>query len=164
LTELARSRAPQPTWVVAVGDPARPALATARVARTPAGVEEDITLALGYGADESPPLDAIEPLAQALTGGQGLASMLVSLRAGPRDLTVPPCREAPPIPVSFTLGAGEVRDIGLAHARRPPVGITPVPYGPESAPALHYPLGDGSEPRVWTVFQQLSSHLRAGRA
>lgn len=163
LTELARARAPRPTWLVAVGAPARPSLATVRVARTPAGVEEDITFALGYGPDEAPPLGAVEPLAQALAGGQGLASMLVSLRAARRDLTVPPRREAPPIPVSFTLGAGEVRDIGLAHAQRLPVGIIPVQYGHESAPALHYRLGDGDDPGVWTVFQQLNSHLRAGR-
>ncbi len=39
LTDLARARAPRPTWLVVVGTPGRPALATVRVLRTPAGVE-----------------------------------------------------------------------------------------------------------------------------
>ncbi|WAX81999.1 DUF6177 family protein [Streptomyces sp. KMM 9044] len=35
--------------------------------------------------------------------------------------------------------------MGLPHARRPPVEVRPVALGPASEPALHYPLGDGSE-------------------
>jgi hypothetical protein len=52
LTDLARDRAPDPTWLVVVGSPERPALATVRVSRTTGGVEEDVTLTLGYGPDE----------------------------------------------------------------------------------------------------------------
>ncbi|MEG3627553.1 DUF6177 family protein [Streptomyces poriticola] len=100
LTELARARAPRPTWLVAVGHPDRPALATVRVLRTPAGVEEDITLAVGYGAGESVPLDATDDL----TAGYGLVSALTSLRTARRDLTVPAHLEAPPNPVTFTRG------------------------------------------------------------
>ncbi|QFR00072.1 hypothetical protein F9278_32355 [Streptomyces phaeolivaceus] len=171
LTELARSRAPRPTWLVAVGHPDRPAIATVRVSRTPAGVEEDVTLTLGHGPEETPPLDAVEPLAAALAAGRGLTTMLVSLRAGRRDLTVPPHVAAPPVPVSLTVGAEAVREAGLANGRRPtdsgpgpalaPVGVPPVPYGPSSAPALHYPLGDGSDPGAWTRFQVLADRLRS---
>ncbi|MEV2189828.1 DUF6177 family protein [Streptomyces phaeochromogenes] len=160
LTDLARHRAPQPTWLIAVGHPSHPALATVRITRTPAGVEEDITLTLGYSKDETRPLDTIEPLAEALAAEHGLATMLTSLRATRRDLTIPPQFETPPIPVSFTLGAETVGDIGLAHARHPPLNLTAAQLGPTAEPALHYPLGDGTDPYAWNTLQQLAQHLK----
>ncbi|MEU1001721.1 DUF6177 family protein [Streptomyces tibetensis] len=162
LTDLARTRAPRPTWLVAVGHPDRPALATVRVLRSPAGVEEDITLAVGYGDDEKPPLDAVEELATALDAEHGLVTLLTSLRAARRDLTVPPSWEAPPLPVAFTLGSAEAEPIGQSRAGYPPLGPTPTRLGPEGRQALHYPLGDGADPRAWTVFRHLIRHLKHG--
>lgn len=49
LTDVAHERSPAPTWLVVVGTPERPALATVRISRTTGGVEEDVTLAFGYG-------------------------------------------------------------------------------------------------------------------
>ncbi|MEV4870442.1 DUF6177 family protein [Streptomyces syringium] len=164
LTNLARERSPEPTHLLAIGHPDRPAIATHRVTRTPDGIAEDITLTLGYGEDETPPLDAIEPLARTLVAEHGLTSMLVTLRRARRDLAVPPRFEAPPIPVSFTLGAGDVHTIGLDHARRPPVELQPVHLGPTARPALYYPLGDGTDAQAWTVLQQLSAHLAVAPA
>ncbi|KUF13015.1 DUF6177 family protein [Streptomyces silvensis] len=163
LTGLARSRAPRPTWLLTVGGTERPALATTGVTRTTAGVEEEITLTLGYGADEPVPLDAVQPLAETLAAGHGLMSMLTSLRAARRDLTVPPRFEPPPVPAAFTLGPDAVRDIGPAHAGRPPMNISPVSLGPAAAPALHYPLGDGSDYSGWEHLEKLMSHLEAGK-
>ncbi|MFF1450667.1 DUF6177 family protein [Streptomyces sp. NPDC058274] len=160
LTDLARTRAPRPTWLIAVGHPDRPAIATLRVTRTPAGVEEDITLTLGYGKDETPPLDTIEPLAAALCAEHGLTSMLTSLRTAHRDLTIPPHFGTPPIPVSFTLGPEPVQDIGPDQALRPLHNLSPTRLGPPSQPALHYLLGDGTDPRTWNTFQQLTQHLK----
>ncbi|MEV0322090.1 DUF6177 family protein [Streptomyces sp. NPDC050658] len=164
LTELARARAQKntPTWLTTIGTPDRPAVATTRVTHTPAGVEEHITLALGYDADEVPPLDAVAPLAETLATEHGLTSMLTTLRAARRDLTVPPRFEAPPVPLSFTLGPDDVHDIGLTHAGRPPLSLRPVQLGPAARPALHYPLGDGTGGEAWTVLQQLAQHLKAG--
>ncbi|MFF4977821.1 DUF6177 family protein [Streptomyces sp. NPDC001083] len=160
LTDLARARAPQPTWLIAVGHPDRPALATIRITRTPAGVEEDITLTLGYGKDADPPLDAIESLAETLCAEHSLTTMLTSLRAARSDLTVPPRFEAPPVPISFTLGAGELKDVGLDHALRSPLSLAPLRLGPAAEPAVHYRLGDGTDPRAWSTLQQLTQHLR----
>ncbi|MEU6763257.1 DUF6177 family protein [Streptomyces sp. NPDC046853] len=163
LTELARARAQKnaPTWLTTVGTPDRPALATTRVTHTSAGVEEHITLALGYAPDEAPPVNAISPLAESLATDHGLTSMLTTLRTARRDLTVPPRFEAPPIPVSFTLGAEAVSEIGLAHAQYPPEGLRPTRLGPAARPALHYTLGDGTDPTTWTTLQQLTQHLKA---
>ncbi|WP_328309639.1 DUF6177 family protein [Streptomyces sp. NBC_00442] len=159
LTDLARDRAPEPTHFLAVGDPDRPALAGLRVTRAEGGVGADATLTLGYGADESVPLDAIEALATTLAGAHGLTDMFVSLRRGRRDLAVPAWFEAPPIPVSYTLGAQGVRAAGLAHARRPPLSLRPVQLGPDAAPSLHYVLGDGGDARTWASLEHLMTHL-----
>ncbi|WND37489.1 DUF6177 family protein [Streptomyces sp. BB1-1-1] len=162
LTDLARDRAPEPTHLLVTGHPGRPALAWIRVTRTTAGVEQDMTLTLGYGEGEEPPLEAIAPLAETLVVEHGLTTMLASVRRASRDLTTPPVLQAPPVPVSFTLGARDVRGIGLTHARRPPVEVRPVALGPATGPALHYPLGDGSDVGALVGLRRLAAHLRAG--
>ncbi|MEV8312056.1 DUF6177 family protein [Streptomyces flavidovirens] len=160
LTDLARNRAPQPTWLVAIGHPDRPAIATVHITRTTTGVEEDITLTLGHDTGEIPPLDTIEALAETLATEHNLASMLTSLRPARRDLTVPPHFEAPPVPLSFTLGTDAIHDIGLNHARRPPLNLHAILLGPATRPALHYPLGDGTSAHAWTTLQRLTQHLK----
>ncbi|MFD5422139.1 DUF6177 family protein [Streptomyces sp. NPDC127069] len=159
-TDLARSRMPEPTLVTAVGRPERPALATVRVTRTATGVEEDVTLSLGYGPSEEVPLGAVEELAGALVTGHGLVSMLVSVGPGRRDLSLTPRLTAPAVPVSFTLGARGVTEATLSQARRPPLALKPVQVGPERRPGLHYPLGDGTDPAAWETLSTLLTHLR----
>ncbi|CAM5457082.1 hypothetical protein GCM10010261_54820 [Streptomyces pilosus] len=140
VTDLARSRAPRPTWLIAVGEPGRPMLATVRVLRTPGGVEEDIALAFGYGHDESPPLDAIEGLAAELAAGQGFVTLLTAVRGGRRDLSVPAHAEPLPTPVGFTVAQGEAERSGRPPARAP----EPVRLGARGRGALHYRLGEVS--------------------
>ncbi|MFJ2814550.1 MULTISPECIES: DUF6177 family protein [unclassified Streptomyces] len=154
LTDLARARAPRPTWLTVVGRADRPALATVRVLRTPAGVEEDITLALGYAGTEAPPLHAIEPLADQLAADHGLVTLLASLRAARRDLTVPPGPESPPVPVAFTVAHAEA-----AHLTAPLAGPAPTRVGDRARPALHHDLGDGTDPRAWAALQHLTRQL-----
>ncbi|MCC3651696.1 DUF6177 family protein [Streptomyces sp. S07_1.15] len=160
LTDFARSRAPHPTWLIAIGHPDRPALATLRVTRTPGGIEEAITLTLGYAKDEPPPLDAIEPLAEALVAEHGLTTLITSLRTARRDLSVPPHFEPPPIPVSFTLGPDETEHMEDTRALHPPLALTPAHLGPAARPGLHYHLGDGTDPRTWSVLQHLTQRLK----
>ncbi|WP_316754197.1 DUF6177 family protein [Streptomyces herbicida] len=162
LTDLARDRAPAPTHLIAVGHPDRPALASLRCTRTESGVEEDVTLTLGYGEGEIPPTDRIESLAEALVTDHALTTMLTSVHRASRDLTAAPRLQAPPTPLAFTLGARDVGGIGLTHARRPPVSVGPVQLGPPSAPALHYPLGGGTDTEAWTALRLLAAHLKAG--
>ncbi|MEI5520925.1 DUF6177 family protein [Streptomyces brasiliscabiei] len=160
LTDLARERAPEPSQVVVVGGPERPAMATVRVTRTTKGVEEDAVLTLGYAAGEEPPLDRIEALADTLVREHGLRTMLTSVRVARADLTTAPRLEGPPLPYAFTLGPEDVHAIGLDHARRPPVEVRARHLGPASRPALHYPLGDGTDPGAWARLQQLTAHLK----
>ncbi|OEJ61112.1 hypothetical protein BGM19_26950 [Streptomyces agglomeratus] len=160
LTELVRNRAPEPSWLTAVGHPDRPAIATLLITRTATGVEEEITLAIGYGPGDTPPLDTIQTLAATLAAEHGLITLLTSLRGGRRDLTTSPHLEAPPIPVAFTLGAEDINEIGLAHANRPPLALRPAPLGPAKRPALHYRLGDGTDVDTWQDLEKLIQHLK----
>ncbi|MGQ4383730.1 DUF6177 family protein [Streptomyces sp. SAS_270] len=164
LTDLARTRAQQsaPTWLIAIGTPDRPAIATTRITHTPAGIEEHTTLALGYGPDEPVPLSTLPDLAETLATRHGLTSLLTTLHTARRDLTVTPHLESPPLPVSFTLGPAPLRNLGLTHAENPPLGPTPLRLGPTTARALHYPLGDGTDPGAWTTLQRLNQHLTSG--
>ncbi|MCX5109224.1 DUF6177 family protein [Streptomyces sp. NBC_00378] len=161
LTDVAFERAPEPTWLVVVGSPDRPALATVRISRTKAGVEEDVTLAFGYGPGEEPPLGALPRVAEVLATRHHLQSMLVQLRRARRDLAVPPRFEGPGVPLAFVLGAEEVREMPGDRARRTPLSEPPVQLGPRSRPALYYPLpGDPSDLSGWQDFERLMRHLK----
>ncbi|MGW2232428.1 DUF6177 family protein [Streptomyces sp. NPDC001759] len=160
LTDLARDRAPAPTHLIATGNSDHPAIATHRITRTTAGVAEDTTLTLGYATPTEVPLDALESLAATLVDAHGLTTMLTTLRTARADLTLHAHLEAPPLPVSFTLGPRDVRAAGLTHARRPPLAMKPRQLGSPSYPALHYSLGDGTDAGTWTALQNLTSHLK----
>ncbi|WP_336323578.1 DUF6177 family protein [Streptomyces lavendofoliae] len=161
LTDVAFERAPEPTWVVVVGSPERPGLATVRVSRTKAGVEEEVTLAFGYGPDEEPPVDAVPRAAEVLATRHRLLSMLVQVRKARRDLAVPPRFEGPGVPLAFVLGAEEVRAMPGDRARNTPLAAAPVELGPKSRPALYYPLpGDPSDLSGWQDFERLVRHLK----
>lgn len=161
LTEVAHARSPEPTWFVVVGSPERPGLATLHVRRTKAGVEEEVTLAFGYGDDEEPPLDALPGTAEVLATRHRLQSMLVQLRKARRDLAVPPRFEGPGVPLAFVLGAEEVRELPGDRARRTPLAQPPVPLGPKTRPALYYPLpGDPADLSGWRDFERLMRHLK----
>ncbi|MGW9137201.1 DUF6177 family protein [Streptomyces sp. NPDC055681] len=161
LTDVAHDRSPAPTWVVVVGGPDRPGLATVRISRTTGGVEEDVTLAFGYGADEEPPVDALPRVAEILATRHHLQSMLIQLRKARRDLAVPPRFEGPGVPVAFVLGAEEVREMPGDRARRTPLSEPAVQLGPKTRPALYYPLpGDPSDLSGWQDFERLMRHLK----
>ncbi|MGG2460640.1 DUF6177 family protein [Streptomyces sp. RGM 3693] len=161
ITDLARERVPEPTWVVVVGSAGRPGLATVRISRTKAGVEEDVTLMFGYGPDEEPPVGALPKVAELLATRHRLQSMLVQLRKARRDLAVPPRFEGPGVPVAFVLGAEEIRQMPDDRARRTPLSQPPVSLGPKSRPAMYYPLpGDPSDLSGWQDFERLMRHLK----
>ncbi|WP_392840547.1 DUF6177 family protein [Streptomyces sp. LN500] len=161
LTDVAHDRSPAPTWVVVVGSPERPGLATVRISRTTGGVEEDVTLAFGYGAGEEPPVDALPRVAEILATRHHLQSMLIQIRKARRDLALPPRFEGPGVPVEFVLGAEEVLEMPGDRARRTPLSEPPAQLGPKTRPALYYPLpGDPSDLSGWQDFERLMRHLK----
>jgi hypothetical protein len=161
LTDLARKRAPEPTWFVVTGTPDRPALATLRVHRTTAGVEQDVTVTFGHGAGEHPPLDALPAAAEALATRHHLVSMLAQIRKAPRDLAVRPRFEPPGAPAGFALGPDEVRAMPGDRARRTPLATAPLPLGPAARHGLYYPFrGDPGDLSGWQDFARLTEHLK----
>lgn len=161
LTDVAFERAPEPTWLVVVGTPEQPGLATVRVSRTKAGVEEDVTLAFGYGPGQTPPTRAIRTAAEKLATRYDLQSMLVQVRRARQDLLVPPCFEGPGVPYAFVLGAEEVRAMPGDRARRTPLARPPKELGPKTRPALYYQLpGNPSDLSGWQDFERLVRHLK----
>ncbi len=161
LTDVAHERAPEPTWFVVVGPRSRPGVATVRITRTAAGVEEHVTLAFGYGDGEELPLGALPATAEALATRHRLQSMLVQVRKARRDVAVPPRFEGPGVPLAFVLGAEEVRAMPGDRARRTPLAEQPLSLGPRTRPALYYPLpGDPSDLSGWQEYERLMRHLK----
>lgn len=161
LTDVAHERAPEPTWAVVVGAPGRPGLATMRIHRTKAGVEEHTTLAFGYGPDEEPPVASLPAVTELLATRHHLQSLLVQMRKARRDLAVPPRFEGPGVPLAFALGAEEVRQMPDDRARHTPLPQPPVALGPKTRPAMYYPLpGDPSDLSGWQDFERLMRHLK----
>ncbi|MFF9512082.1 DUF6177 family protein [Streptomyces sp. NPDC014724] len=117
------------------------------------------TLAIGHGADQSIPVDGLPELAESLATGHNLATMVTQLRTARADLTTPAHYEPPPVPLSLTLGADAVADRGLDNTHRVFDGITRTRLGPATRPALHYTLGDGTDPAAWQRLQRINDHL-----
>ena len=88
--------------------------------------------------------------------------MISELRAARTDLTTPAHYEPPPIPVSLTLGPDAVAEVGISHARSALPDNAPTPLGPVARPALHYPLGDGTDPTAWQHLQHINEQLKRG--
>ncbi|MFD9630213.1 DUF6177 family protein [Streptomyces violascens] len=118
LTELARTRAQRgaPTFLITLGTPEQPAIATTQIVHTPAGIEEHTTLALGYKPDDTVPSDtALSELAQHLTARHNLAVLFVTLRTARRDLTTTPHAEHPPTPLTPLSAPCSAADAASQH-------------------------------------------------
>ncbi|MEV6049149.1 DUF6177 family protein [Streptomyces xanthochromogenes] len=53
-----------------------------------------------------------------------------------------------------------MRQAGLAHAEARSPHPAPTRLGPAAAPALHYSLGDGTDPGAWAGLRQVIHHLK----
>jgi hypothetical protein len=161
LTDFARERAPEETWVVVVGGGA---IGTLRISPTAGGVEEDATVAVGHRVEDPAPLADLPALAAVLVVEHRLVSALAQLRVGRADLTSPPRFEPPGTPVAFVLGPEGVADLGRRHAETPPLPDRPLLLGTPGSPGLYYPLGDETALPTgdgWTHLEHLFRHFRA---
>ncbi|MUL43246.1 hypothetical protein FZ103_19090 [Streptomonospora sp. PA3] len=160
MTALCRRRAPESTWTVFTGPQfaERPFIGTHRTARVVEGVKETITFGAGYPGDAEPPLERLGEVAGELAKRGVLTSMTVQRMAGRADLTYAPVWSGVPAPVGAAIGAEAVAEIGAARADDAPAPGERV--GPSRAPAMWYPLGDGTDPDAWREFHALMKHLR----
>ncbi|MFC7329860.1 DUF6177 family protein [Marinactinospora rubrisoli] len=160
MTDLCRRRAPQATLltIAGPGDGTRSFIGTQRVARVTSGVKETITAAVGYRDDEEPPIGELADLAREFADRGGLLTMTVQRLTGRPDLTYSPHWFGTPNPVGMAVGSRGVSEIGLGAALAAPAEGRAL--GPESAPSVWYPLGDGTDPDAWSRLGALMAHLR----
>ncbi|HEX6471191.1 MAG TPA: DUF6177 family protein [Streptosporangiaceae bacterium] len=182
LTAFCRDRAPHPTWLVVVGGlAARRAVGTLLVSRTPDGVEESVTLAVGgpHGGagsrrtEQPEPPALTDPAQLAAVAGRvvteaGVESLFAQRAVGGEDASTVPHWTGIPGPVGLALSARAVREIGLERALRPPdVPVTRI-GGPGSGAggsggqAVWYGLGDGVSPESRLRLHRLTQHLSGG--
>lgn len=147
LTDLARGRAPQPSFLVVVGTPDRPGIASVRIARTPDGVEEDVSVSFGWpDPARMPGQSELTALAAELSTGHGLRSMFATHRAASADLLPGAGFQGVPAPLGLALGPGEGGADVTAEAGA-------VRLGGAGQPGLYLPLGgetaDWHRLRAW---------------
>ena len=157
LTTLARRRAPKPSWFVVVGDPGgrHPALATLLAERAATGVDEVITMAVGYEAAGQLDVGRLAPLAGELAGAGRLVSLLAQVRPGRADLTFAPRWEGLLVPAGLAVGGPAAVELA---AGLPGAGAV----GPAGRPAAWFPLSDGSSPAGWLALGQVVERLAGG--
>jgi len=147
LTRLCRDRAPTGTWLCHTGYRAQ---GTLRADRVTDGIDEHLTLWIGYQPGEHVPLDRLTQAIDDIAAEHHLMELVAYTQPGRPDLTVAPRRPGPRTPIGLALGPGAIHDIGPDHSAP---GITPVEIGNRRNPSRWYPLDD------WTHFEQLLRDL-----
>ena len=137
ITGLCRDRVPDPTWLIFAGPPGgRLFVGTERVSLVPAGVQETITLVAAYRNEETPPLDALAELADALATEMSLLTMTVQWATGRADLTYTAHRRDVPVPLAIAIGPRDVAEVDVDPALTSLAAQTPI--GSASAPGAWY--------------------------
>jgi hypothetical protein len=151
LAGLYQRRAPRATWLTVVGGGRRAALGTMLLTPASGGVEETVTLVVGYPPDDRPPVTALPTLIGVLAMEQRLLSLFAQLTPGRPDLTTEPRWVGSPAPIGMAVG-GEI-------GRRAPE-IPGQQIGDMQSPTIWYDLGDGRSQDGWQRYRQLMQHLR----
>lgn len=163
ITAFARRRAPKPTWLVVGGgggaEGARPLLGSIEVHRVPSGLDEHISLYVGYGPDEPLPTDDLPAVVDELASKFTVVTLVAQAVSGRRDLTYPPHWLGVPRPLGLLAGNEAVSGVGLGQALAPPGDVTGIGVGNALAPGVYYPLGGDTDDQGWYRFSQVMSHL-----
>jgi hypothetical protein len=149
---LYERRAPRATWLTVVGGGRRAALGTMLLSPADNGIEETVTLVVGYLPDDRPPIAALPTLIGVLAVEQRLMSLFAQMTPGRPDLTTEPRWLGAPAPIGMAVG-GEA-------GRSSPPGVPGQQIGDMQSPTLWYDLGDGRSQDGWKRYQQLMRHLK----
>jgi Family of unknown function (DUF6177) len=169
LTELFRSGGSQALWLTVVGGAVaddgavsgvlggvkQQAVGTMLLSATPAGIEEAVTLVVGYDRTQGPPIGALPTMIGALALEHTVVSVFAQLSPGRADLTTEPRWVGQPAPIGMAVGA----ETGGAVAIPP--GIHGQRIGDVQSPTVWYTLGDGWAQDGWQRYEQLSRYLHS---
>ncbi|MEU6033912.1 DUF6177 family protein [Actinomadura sp. NPDC047616] len=161
ITDLCRGRAPQSTRFFHTGPSGVPAIGVTRVSRNTEGIDEAVTLHLGYGPVQALPLAVLADVVERLVTDHGLVDFQAHARPGRPDLTAVPNDTGTAAPIGMALGSDAVREIGSERAFAPP-GITARQLGHARFPGAWYQIGDGDDTNAWTTWRRLFEHLAPG--
>lgn len=165
---FARTRMPSDTRLIAIGDSARPVVATLTARRTARGVEEVTEALVSLGSLDDPATDAradaaVEALDELAVAPWPLMAALFT-RPGRADLTTSAFVAPTARPLALLIGAPAVRDLALDPAtwgRRFGARIA----GRPRTPALVIPLRRSEEPAetAWNRLVEITETLGVER-
>ncbi len=168
LTAFARTRMPSDTRLIAIGDSARPVVATLTARRTARGVEEVTEALVSLGSLDDSATDAradaaVEALDELAVAPWPLMAALFT-RPGRADLTTSAFVAPTARPLALLIGAPAVRDLALDPAtwgRRFNARIA----GRPRTPALVIPLRRSGEPAeiAWNRLVEITETLGVER-
>ncbi len=161
LTEISRTRMPDETRWIAIGEPESPMIATIKAARTVAGVEETARLNIDMGPVGDPRHRLLGDLAaRALTAGTKHGMPLLGFafaHIGAEDLARQPFLEPSLQPLALLIGAPGLRQFAV------PTNKWMKEYGAKEVgkpriPSLFIPLGDADE-SGWARLQDIVEQI-----
>ena len=159
-TRLCRNRAPQGTFFCHTGlGGSIPAIGTTWVRRHIEGVDEEVTLHLGYRSEGELPIGKLADVVEEIAAAHHLVDLYAQANPGQRDLTTVPHWTGPPAPIGMAIGSEVVQENGRERAFGVP-DVTAQPIGDAERPGAWYPLGDGRTTEAWPLLERLMSHLK----
>jgi hypothetical protein len=159
LTELVRSRMPEPTRLIAVGDQGSPMIATVSVTRTANGIDEDIMAVLPAGDPPEASSAATETLLR-IARSYPLGIAMAQLSRGLPDMTTGPTFAGVNAPIALALGPRAVRDIGRDRLESSSLGAPRRVGPPRLLPSLVWDLPAQTS---WQLLTDLLAELGPDR-
>lgn len=140
------------TRIIAVAAGDRPAIATLdfAVTQTPPEIAETMTLTIGYGPNETVPVEDVPALIGELATEMAPTCVLARIDPGRTDLTIEPRWSGPSAPIGLATRSGFAGPPGFT--RRPLGSLT------------WFPLGEGRSPDYWHRHRTLMAFLRSSGA
>lgn len=155
LTAFARERAPEPTTMTFVGGGTRPMQGLIDVSRGATGVDESVTVHIGYDQGEEPPVGLLDGVLAQLASTATLVTMSAVVMPGRADLTHEPRFTGVATPVAFAAGPEAVGAVGAERALAAGDGINAIGMG---AAGVLYRFG--SDPAdAWRQLDHVMRHL-----
>jgi hypothetical protein len=164
LTAYCRRRAPKPTWLAVVGGPGGlTATGSVEIHRRPSGLEEIVTMAVATPSG-LPSVSSVQEVADSLANSSTLLSFFAQGARGSTDTNAIPHWVGVPAPMALAIGSEALQANGIERAMAITEDVQPVKIGPDAAPSVWYPIGDGKTQLDWNTYSRLFNQLAGSPA